>query len=61
MECLNCRYVDIQEYGYKGRLGESIVSCGMCNEINSQMEDCQDHEPMNLPQIEIDKLVERED
>jgi len=47
MKCLNCKYVVIEEYGYKGLLGESLISCGMCNEIDSDMNDCEDFEDKN--------------
>ena len=42
MKCLECKYIEIQEDGFNGKLGESIITCKMCNKINSIMEDCED-------------------
>lgn len=44
MKCLDCKYVEITEIGCKGFIGESIINCRICNEINGQMEDCEDYE-----------------
>ena len=44
MKCLECRYVEIIEYGAKGRLGVTIIECAICNEVNGEMEDCEDFE-----------------
>jgi hypothetical protein len=44
MKCLDCKYVNIEEYGFKGRIGESIINCRMCNEITGEMENCEDFE-----------------
>jgi hypothetical protein len=51
IKCLNCKYVDIQEYGWKGRLGESIVACSICNEIDDEMENCEDYEENNTTDL----------
>lgn len=40
MKCLNCKYVEITEYGCKGFIGETVLLCKICNDINS--EDCED-------------------
>ena len=42
MKCLDCKHVNIEEYGFRGRLGESIVLCEICNEITGEMENCED-------------------
>lgn len=42
MKCLDCKYVDIIEYGFKGRLGETIIECRIFNEITGEMENCED-------------------
>ena len=44
MKCLECRYVNIIEYGCKGFIGETVIRCNVCNEVNSEMEDCEDFE-----------------
>ena len=44
MKCLECRYVNIIEYGCKGFIGETIIRCDMCNEVYGEMEDCEDFE-----------------
>ena len=44
MKCLASRYVNIVEYGAKGFIGETIIRCNICNEIDGEMEDCEDFE-----------------
>jgi hypothetical protein len=44
MKCLDCKYVNISEYGFKGRIGETIVECRICNEITGEMVNCADFE-----------------
>ncbi len=44
MKCLDCKFREITEIGAKGFLGESIVSCRICNEIDGEMENCEDFE-----------------
>lgn len=42
MKCLNCKYIEIIEYGAKGLLGETILECKICNEIKAEMKECED-------------------
>lgn len=42
MKCLDCKHVNIIEYGSNGFIGETIVRCKICNEITGEMEDCED-------------------
>ena len=44
MKCLECKYSEIIEQGCKGYIGETIVKCNICNEINGEMENCKDFE-----------------
>lgn len=44
MKCLDCKYVEIIELGDKGLLGETIIKCKLCNDINGEMEHCEDFE-----------------
>ena len=44
MKCLYCEHVNIVENGSNGFIGESLVYCKLHNEINSEMEDCNDFE-----------------
>lgn len=44
MKCLECKYSEITEQGCKGYIGETIVKCNICNEINGEMENCKDFE-----------------
>ena len=48
MKCLECKSVEILEYGFKGFLGETIINCRMCNEIDGLMEDCEDFQSMEV-------------
>jgi hypothetical protein len=43
MKCLNCKWVRIDEYGFKGRLGESLITCFLCNVIDGDMDNCIDY------------------
>jgi hypothetical protein len=47
VKCLECHYVNINEYGCKGFLGESIITCRICNKITGEMEDCEDFKLRN--------------
>lgn len=31
-KCLECKYCEITEEGCKGKLGETIITCDMCEE-----------------------------
>lgn len=42
MKCLDCKHVNIIEYGSNGFIGETVVRCKICNEITGEMEDCED-------------------
>ncbi len=42
MRCLECKWVKLEESGLKGLL---ILSCSICNQIDSEMEDCEDFKP----------------
>jgi hypothetical protein len=43
LKCLDCKYVEIIEHCAKGFLGESILTCRICNEIKGDMENCEDY------------------
>ena len=45
MKCLDCKFRDVIENGAKGFIGETIINCKLCNEINGDMKDCKDFEP----------------
>lgn len=47
MKCLGCGHIEIVENGCKGFIGETVINCKVCNEINSEMEDCKDFEPLS--------------
>ncbi len=47
MKCLECKWRIINESGAFGFIGETVIRCKMCNEIDSEMEDCEDYEPEN--------------
>jgi len=42
MKCLDCKYVEINEHGVNGFIGETIITCRICNEIDGEMEECED-------------------
>lgn len=44
IKCLDCKYVEITENSGKGFIGESLIDCRICNEINGEMESCEDFE-----------------
>lgn len=52
MKCLDCRYIEINEHGFKGFLGETILSCKICNKIASEMEDCEEFKENNMRRID---------
>ena len=43
IKCLDCKYVEITENSGKGFIGESLIDCKICNEINGEMENCEDY------------------
>ena len=48
MKCLECKWAIITEDGYNGKLGATVIDCFICNEINSDMEDCKDFEQTDV-------------
>ncbi len=48
MKCLDCKFKEIIEIGAKGFIGETIVLCRICNDINGEMRDCEDFEPEEI-------------
>lgn len=44
MNCLDCKFLEIEEYGCKGLIGETVLRCKVCNEVMGEMVDCEDFE-----------------
>ena len=38
--CLSCKHVEITENGFNGFIGESIVTCNICEEERENKEEC---------------------
>lgn len=57
MKCLNCKFVEILEHGYKGFIGETVLRCKAYNEIKGEMEDCEDFEDKQFLRSEGDEAI----
>ena len=37
---MDCKHCEILEYGYSGRLGQTVLICNICEEDNENKEEC---------------------